>query len=141
MINRLTKINKSKHYKTYLSEYKTNSKQTWEAVRSLINVKIKSNKKITSQNISNQIETNPKTKSEAFNMFFSTIAKDIDEKIVPTNKTHKDYFNASIVKSFFLTLINDEELELMIKEINTSKSVGPYSIPTNICKLLCSVLT
>ena len=141
MINRLTRINKSKHYKTFLSEYKTNSEQTWEAVRSPVNVKIKSNKKITSVNISNQVETNPKTKSEAFNLFSSTIAKDIDEKIVPTNKNHKDYFNASIVHSFFLTLIKEEELELTIKEINTSKSVGPYSIPTNICKLLCSVLT
>ena len=41
MINRLTRINKSKYYKTFFSEHKTNSKQTWEAVRSLINVKIK----------------------------------------------------------------------------------------------------
>ena len=41
MINVLTRINKSKYYKTFFSEHKTNSKQTWEAVRSLINVKIK----------------------------------------------------------------------------------------------------
>ena len=61
MINRLTRINKSKYYKTFFSEHKTNSKQTWEAVRSLINVKTKSNKQITSLNINNQIETNPKT--------------------------------------------------------------------------------
>ena len=57
-------------------------------MRSLINVKTKLNKQITSQNISNQIETNPKTISDAFNKFFSTIAKDIDSKIIPTNKTH-----------------------------------------------------
>ena len=44
MKNRLTRINKSKYYKTFFSEHKTNSRQTWEAVRSLINVKIKSNK-------------------------------------------------------------------------------------------------
>ena len=87
MINRLTRINKSKYYKTFFSEHKTNSKQTWKAVRSLINEKTKSNKQITSQNINNQIETNPKTKSDAFK-FFSTIAKDIDSKIIPTNKTH-----------------------------------------------------
>ena len=59
MINRLTRINKSKYYKTFFSQHKTNSKQTWEAVRSLINVKVKSNKQITSLNISNQIKTNP----------------------------------------------------------------------------------
>ena len=140
MINRLTRINKSKYYKTFFSEHKTNSKQTWEAVRSIINVKTKSNKQITSLNINNQIETNPKTISDAFNKFFSTIAKDIDNKIIPTNKTHKDYLNVSIVNSFFLTPVNHKELESLIKEMNTSKSVGPYSIPTNILKLSCSGL-
>ena len=137
MINRLTRINKSKYNKTFFTEHKTNSKQTWEAVRSLINVKIKSNNQITSLNINNQIETNLKTISEDFNSFFSTIAKDIDNKIIPTNKTHKDYLDASIVNSFFLTPINDEEVESLIKEMNTSKSVGPYSIPINILKFSC----
>ena len=106
MINRLTRINKSKYYRTFFSEHKANSKQTWETVRSLINVKAKSNKQITSLNINNQIETNPKTISDnfkkvfstisnTFNKFFSTIAKDIDNRIIPTSKTHSDYLNVS----------------------------------------------
>ena len=107
-------------------------------MRFLIDVKIKSNKQITSLNINNQIETNPKTISEAFNKFFSTIAKDIDSTIIPTNKTDKDYLNASIVNSFFLNPINDEEAESLIKEMYTSKSVGPYSIPINTLKFSCS---
>ena len=141
MTNRLTRINKSEYYKTFFSEHKRNSKETWEALRSLINVKTKSNKQILSLNINNQIETNPKTISNAFNNFFSTIVKGIDNKIIPTNKTHKDYLNVSIVNSFFLTPVNHKELESLIKEMNTSKSVGPYSIPTNILKLSCSVLS
>ena len=40
-------------------------------------------------------------------MFFSTIAKDIDNKIIPTTKTDKDYLNASVVNLFFLTPVND----------------------------------
>ena len=46
--------------------------------------------------------------------------------------------NASIVNSFFLNPINDEEVESLIKEMYTSKSVGPYSIPINTLKLSCS---
>ena len=118
MINRLTRINKPK-YTIFFSEHKTNSKPTWEAARSLINLKIKSNKQITSLNIKNQIETNPKTISEAFNKFFSTLTKDIDNKIIPTNKTNQDYLNASVVNSLFLTPINDEEVELLIKQMKT----------------------
>ena len=110
-------------------------------MRFLINVKIKSNEQITSLNINNQIETNPKTRSEAFNNFFFLTTTDTDNKIIPTNKTHKDCLNASIVNSFFLTPINVEKVELLIKEMNTSKSVGPYSIPKNILKLSCSVLS
>ena len=46
MINRLTTTIKSKCCKSVFNEHKTNSKPTWEAVRSLSNVKIKSNKYI-----------------------------------------------------------------------------------------------
>ena len=88
-----------------------------------------------------QIKANPKTISDVFNSFFSTIAKGIDNKIIPTNKTHKDYLNVSIVNSFFLTTINQEELESLIKEMNSSKSVGPYTILNSIIKLSCSVLS
>ena len=73
-----------KYYKTFFSENKTNSKKTQKTVRSLINGKTKSNKQIASLNINNQIETNPKTTSDAFNRFFSTIAKDIDNKTIST---------------------------------------------------------
>ena len=79
-------------------------------MRSLINVKTKSNKQITSLNINNQIETNPKTILDAFNKFFSTIVNNIDNKIIPTNKTYKDYLNVSIVNSFSLTPVNNKEL-------------------------------
>ena len=75
-------------------------------MRSLININTKSNKQNTSLNINNQIETNPKTISVAFNKFFFTIAENIDNKIIPTNKTHKDYLNVSIVNFFFLTPVN-----------------------------------
>ena len=66
MINRLTRINKSKYYKSFFSEHQGNSKQTWEAVGSLINVKIKWDKQITSLSIDNQIETKPQSNIRSF---------------------------------------------------------------------------
>ena len=62
MINGLTRIKKSKYYKTYFSEHKTNFNKNGFIKVSLINVKIKSNQKIASLNIKNQIETSPKTR-------------------------------------------------------------------------------
>ena len=73
-------------------------------MRSLINAKTKSNKQITSLNINNQIETNPENKIRTFQqIFFPTFAKDIDNKIISTNKIYKGYLNASVINSFFLT--------------------------------------
>ena len=62
-------------------------------------------------------------------------------KLFLLTKQLQDYLNASIVNSFFLTPAKDEEVESLMKEMDTSKSVGPYSIPTNILKLSCSVLS
>ena len=99
---------------------------------SLANLKIKSNKQITSLNFNKEIESNPKTISKAFNKFFFAIAKNIDNNIIPTRKTHIDYLNALVVNSLFLTPICDEEAEPLIKEMNNSKSVVLYSISINI---------
>ena len=38
----LKRISKSKYYKTFFNKQKGNSKQSWDTVNSLINVKIKS---------------------------------------------------------------------------------------------------
>ena len=62
-------------------------------------------------------------------------------KLFPLTKLIKFIWMCQIVNSFFLTPINHEELESLIKEMNTSKSIGPYSIPTNILKISCSVLS
>ena len=135
MISRVTRINKSKYCKAFFNEHKTVSNQTSEAVRSLINTNIQSNKQIVSLNINNEIEPKPKTIIEVFSTFFSIIAKHVDNKITPTNKTLRGYLNASVVNSFFITFINGKEVESLIKEMNTSKSVGltvyprSYSVP------------
>ena len=100
MISRVTRINKSKYCKTFFNEHKTISNQISEAVRSLINVKIQSNKQIVSLDINKEIETKPKTIIEVFSRFFSIIAKHVDNKVTPTNKTPRDYLNASVVDSF-----------------------------------------
>ena len=89
MINELTILNKSKYHKTFFSEYKIYFKQTWKPVRSLINVKIKSNKQITYLNINNQIETNPKTLSEALNSFYPQLLKILITKIFSLTKLIK----------------------------------------------------
>ena len=60
MINSLTRINKSKYYKTFFSEHKTNSK---------------SKKQISTLNINNQIETNPKTIQKLLTSFSPQLLK------------------------------------------------------------------
>ena len=73
MRNKLTRINKLKYYKTFFSKHKTNSRETRETMRSLINVKIKSYKWVTYLNINSPIETNLKTICISYHTVPSTI--------------------------------------------------------------------
>ena len=97
MITRLTRINKWKYFKNLFSEYKTNSKQTWKSVGSLINIKMIPNKRITFLNISSQTDTNLKTISEAVNELSPQVLKILINKIIPTSKAYKDYLKMSVL--------------------------------------------
>ena len=52
-----------------------------------------------------------------------------------------DYFNDRVANSFFLSLVNAKEIESIILSFNNSKSIGPYSIPIRLLKILASEIS
>ena len=118
-----------------MEEHKNNSKKTWNGIRSIISLKTNSHKQIRFININNKTESNPKTMAETFNNFFVIIASDIDSKIIHTNTIYKDYFQDSVLNSFFLKPATDKEVISVINEMKTNKSTSPKSIPTHILKI------
>ena len=78
--------------------------------------------------------------SQEFNNFFGTITEKIDKKTLKSNKHFSNYLSGSDLNSFFLGVVTEVELESIIGNLNSRKTIGPYSIPTVILKEFKDIL-
>ena len=72
--------------------------------------------------------------SEEFNNFFGTIAENIYKKTPKSNKHFANYIKNQNLNSFFLDAVTEDEIESIIGNLNSRKTIGPNSIPTRILK-------
>ena len=77
----------------------------------------------------------PKIASE-FNKYFVSVPKQVDKGIPFTRKSPVDYLQNRVGNSFFLIPTDPNEIEAIILSFNNYKSVGPYSVPIKLLKLL-----
>ena len=89
---------------------------------------------------SNKI-TEPKEIATALNKYFVNVPQQINKDIPRTKKSPMDYFNDRVGNSFFLSPINAKEIESIILSFNNSESIGPYSIPIRLLKILASEMS
>ena len=74
----------------------------------------------------------------AFNNFFVNVSQRINHDIPRTRKSPPDYMPTANDKTFFVSPVTPEEIEIIIGSLKDSKSSGPYSIPTKLLKILSS---
>ena len=67
-------------------------------------------------------------------MFFCSIPKEIEKKLIPPNKDLSDYLKHPANSSFYISPTNEREVKQKLKTLKTNKAVGPNSIPTKILK-------
>ena len=67
-------------------------------------------------------------------MFFCSIPKEIEKKLIPPNKDLSDYLKHPANSSFYISPTNAREVKQKLKTLKTNKAVGPNSIPTKILK-------
>ena len=70
-----------------------------------------------------------------FNDHFTSIAKNIEQKIIASKSKHSDYLKNLCQQTIFLTLTNKHEVLKSIKLLKRNKAFGPFSIPTKFLKL------
>ena len=59
-----------------------------------------------------------------FNIHFTSIAKQIEEKIVKPKDKYYKYLNDLITNSIFISNTDSDKVLLVIKELSNSKSAG-----------------
>ena len=74
----------------------------------------------------------------AFNSFFVNVSHKINHDIPRTRKSPLDYMPTANDKSFFVSPVTPDKIEIIIGSLKNSKSSGLYSKPTKLLKILSS---
>ena len=74
------------------------------------------------------------------NQYFVNVAENIDKEIRRTRKCPLDYMGLRNISSFFVSSADKTEVISIISQMQTGKSVGPFSIPLNLLKMLKSAI-
>ena len=107
----------------------------------LLDIKKRNNKTVNCVNVYGVEETDPFVISNHFNKFFSTIAQQIEGKIVKTNKHFQDFLSEPLQPNLFLTPTLPDEIQEIIKTLNSKKATGPNSIPRKILKVFIKTIS
>ncbi len=136
----LLRLSKNNHYRKYFTDNSDDIKKTWKGIKSIINIRTTSNSLPTSMLINNKNESDPTTIAQGFNSYFSSIAEKLQGNIYSVNTNFGKYLSDRVDANFLFQSADTEEILRIITSLNTSKSTGPNSIPTDILKLLAPIL-
>ena len=114
---RITRTSKFKHYNNYFQENRLNLFKTWEGIRDTINITKKSKNNINFIQVNGRDITDPAIIE--FNNYFTTIAKQIDAKLITPNSHFSNYLSEPIEET--LTFRATDKLE--VTSIINSQSI------------------
>ena len=142
------KKSKKLYYSKYFEEHSSNIKKTWLGIREIINLGNSSSQGISQININGTVIDNPIDISNNFNNFFVNVGPDTDSKIpISQNISPEKFLKDRNVIDFVLNPVSENEVLEIINTLD-NKSMGPYSIPLKLLKLipdliikpLCSII-
>lgn len=133
----LLRKSKNDYYLNFFEKNKHNCKRTWEGINKIMHPRRSKNLSFPSS-----LEVNGKTTfnkneiSNHFNDFFVNVGISTQNNIRNTHKIPSDYLNSETSETFFIQPTFPKEIEDIISSLDTSKGVGPNSIPSCIFKLI-----
>ena len=140
-ITKQTRNSKKIHYNEYFSRNSKNIKKLWSGINQIIN---KTNNKTNNPvcieiDIEGNITTiiDPKQIANTFNDHYTSVAERILKKRkYPGNKTFYAYLKNPNPNTFMIKPTSPAEIEDIITSIDTTKSVGPNSIPNQLLQAI-----
>ena len=104
----------------------------WNGIRSIINVQNSKFNNISQIIQNGQIIKNPKDIAESLNQCFVNVAENVHKEVLRTRKCPLDYMGVKNIVSFFVSPTDEGEVISIIPQMQTGKSVGPFSILINL---------
>ena len=130
-----TRNKKKTYYQNYFITNFQNMNRLWSAIKSII-----SDKSFASANITKIImELKHQIQLEipnVLNDYFASIAENLSNIIPKTRKSPVDYLIQNNPKSMFIQPVTHIKVEDTISSFDSTKSVGPNSIPVNLLKIV-----
>ena len=130
----LHRCSKDSYYNELFEENKRNIKTVWKTVKELITIKQRNDLPLTTLQIGKKIETDAEEIVNHFNGYFTSIAGELNRKIVKPKNTHLSYFGSMKENNMFLTPTTPDDIKVLIGNMKVNKGVGSNSIPTKILK-------
>ena len=123
----------AEYYKKSFNSKIHSMKETWKELGNLLNSdRTNKNNSITKLIINNKELTNNKDIANALNTHFTTIGRNLADKVIPQdNNSFKAYLTDPIKCSLFLRPTNSDEI---IKEINQLKNKATIEISVTLLK-------
>ena len=122
---------KSNRFNNYFQDNKLNIFRTWEGIREIIKISKKESNNINCIQIGRTTISNSSDIANEFNRHFTSVAKQIEEKLIKP-KHYSKYLRNPNSYFFFIDPTNNEEVLSEIKNLKKDKSSGPSSILLNL---------
>ena len=129
-------ISKKSYYSSYFLRNKDNIKGVWKGIKELITIKNSNNHMPTTLEIGNLKVTNRQSIVNAFNDYFANIGPNVAKTIPAANTTPLRYMPNPLCNSFALFPVTPHEVIDEINNLDPSKSVGPFSVPIKLLKII-----
>ena len=138
----LIRQSKQTYYQRYFEQNKKDSKTIWQGIHEIISSRKNKNGGNVSAIISDDNTiTDPVEIAQNFNNFFTSIGTNLQKKIPPTKKNFTDYLKKPNSENFTIAPTTSDKISDLIHNLKSSKSVGPYSIPTKIMKISKEIIS
>ena len=105
-------------------------------MKSIISIRNSKTSSPSCLNINDNLITDPPTIATSFNDYFTSIADNIRKTIPNSRKQFSSFLKNPVHNSLFFFQTDTTEVSQMLSSLDTNKSSGPYSIPSQILPLI-----
>ena len=112
-------------------------KKVWTGIKSILSQNDRKHTNISQiKDISGNLISEDIQMSNTFNEYFVNVADKITKTIPRTPNSPLKYLGSNSENSLYLSPVTHFEVEDIISNLDSAKSIGPYSIPVNLLKIL-----